>query len=327
MRFSPLVVDTVKASTFVNRLKVDKKIMMDNSTFIEWNGCFVKGLYVDGLRRIPAYGVAPLIFGQAVHTGMKALVCGEPLENAIALAMLDAQRDNLDDLCDPRRNTRSLRDMLTGYDAHVKIMPNERLVPVELDGVKIVEKEFSFPIGTIRFPAGVLFPEATEVEVWWNGIMDMLIYYQNEIWVCDHKTTSVMGEKFADDKLRSSQMLGYTHIGRLFEERLGKKVRGVLINALALRAGGFEFRHFPLPMADWKIQEWHTETLQSIYQLVRNLVDFLGTGEAVPIREHCVTKYGKCKYFDLCENVPSVRERMIFDDGLFKENVWAPGAS
>jgi hypothetical protein len=77
-------------------------------------------------------------------------------------------------------------------------------------------------------------------------------------------------------------------------------------------------------MADWKIKEWHQETMFAVRNLILNALTFLSTGEAVPVREHCVTKYGKCKFFDLCENVPLVRERMIFDENLFKENPWHP---
>lgn len=324
MKFSPTLVDLVNASAIVNRLKVEHRIQMDNTTFVDWNGCFVKGLYTDGLRKVPAGGVAPLVFGQAVHTGMKALMLGEPLEAALEKAQADATVNNLDMLLDSRRNSSSLSLLLNSYVEHTNIMTDEWLVPVELNGKKIVEETFSFPIGKLHFKAGELLDEACEIEVWWSGILDALVYYRNEIWVCDHKTTSVMGDKFVDDKLRSSQMLGYTMIGRLMEKFLSKPVRGVLINALALRKNDFEFKLFPLPMAEWKIQEWQSETLLAMRNLVLNLVGFLSTGEAAPIREHCVTKYGKCKFFDLCENVPLVRDRMILDENLFSDNKWHP---
>lgn len=324
MKFSTTIVNLLEASTFIHRLKAEKRVQMDNTEFIDWNSCWVKGMYSGGLRRVPAHGVAPLLFGQAVHTGMKHLLLGHDLGFALSQAQLDATENKLDMLCDPRRNSATLVDLLSGYYTHTQIMPAERLVPVEINGVRVVEQTFSFPIGKIFFKAGELLTTDVEIEVWWSGIMDALVYHQNAIWVCDHKTTTVMGEKFVDDKLRSSQMLGYTHIGRLFEKQLSKPVRGVLINALALRKNDYEFKQFTLPMADWKIVEWQSETLRAVYNLVRNALDFLSTGEAVPVREHCVTKYGKCKFFDLCESVPAVRERMLYDTGFFTENKWHP---
>lgn len=324
MKFSTTLVELLAASDFVNRLKVDKKVVMDNTEFTDWNSCFVKGLYSGGWRRVPTRGMGPLLFGQAVHTGMAALLRKSGLKVALELSALDARKSNLDSLLDPRRNTSTLAELLTAYAAHTDIVPSERIVPLELDDTLVVEQSFSFPLGRLDFAAGDLFNEPVTIEVMWSGIMDCLAYYQNEIWVVDHKTTSVMGEKFIDTYLRSSQMLGYTYAARLFQDRLTRPIRGVLINALALRKNDFEFKQFPLPMASWKIDEWQTETLLAVRNVVRSTVEFLSTGEAVPIREHCVTKYGKCKFFDLCENVPVVRDRMLFDENWFTKNLWNP---
>lgn len=324
MKFSTTLVDLMAASDFVNRLKLDHKVVMDNTEFTDWNSCFVKGLYSGGWRRVPVRGMAPLLFGQAVHTGMAALLRKQGLKTALELSALDARKTNLDSLLDPRRNSNTLAELLTAYAAHTDIVPSERIVPLELDGTPVVEQSFSFPLGVLTFEAGQLFAERVEIAINWSGILDCLAYYGNEIWVVDHKTTSVMGEKFSDDKLRSSQMLGYTYAARLFQDKLSRPIRGVLINALALRKNDFEFKQFPLPMAAWKIDEWQTETLLAVRNIIRSTVEFLTTGEAVPIREHCVTKYGKCKFFDLCENVPVVRDRMLFDENWFAKNLWNP---
>lgn len=324
MKFSTNLVDLLAASDFVGRLKNDSKVVMDNTEFTDWNSCFVKGLYSGGWRRVPVRGMAPLLFGQAVHTGMAALLRKQGLKAALELSALDCKKTNLDSLLDPRRNSSTLAELLTAYAAHIDIVPSERIVPLELDGTLVVEQSFSFPLGDITFEAGELFAERVTINVYWSGILDCLAYYQNEIWVVDHKTTSVMGDKFSDDKLRSSQMLGYVRSARLFQDRLSRPIRGVLINALALRKNDFEFKHFPLPMAEWKIDEWHSETLLAVRNIIKSTVEFLTTGEAVPIREHCVTKYGKCKFFDMCESVPVVRERMLFDESWFTKNLWNP---
>jgi len=135
-----------------------------------------------------------------------------------------------------------------------------------------------------------------------------------------------MGERFLDDKLRSSQMLGYTYAAKYLSEHLfgGLPVYGVRINALAMRSSGYEFKQFDIPYPDWKLAEWQTATIAAIRSLVLQLDAFLASGVALPTREHCVTKYGKCPYFDVCDSVPMMRDRMIFDDSYFFVSDWSP---
>lgn len=327
MKFTTEFRSLLEASDFITRLKLQKTINMDNTEFTNWNPCLVKGIYFGGLRKVSATGATPLLFGQAVHTGLAALLRDMPLNEALELADLDAQKSRLDSFLDPKRNRSSLQQILVSYEAHTRIMANEKLVPVELNGTKVVEQNFCVPLGVIHFKAGELFPEACDIQVNWTGVMDVLCYLGTELWIVDHKTTSIMGEKFVDDKVRSSQMLGYTHIARLLAEQLGKPVVGVLINALAHRSSGFEFQQFKIPMADWKIKEWHSETLLAVSNIVKAIMDFLITGEVAPNRESCVTKYGKCAYFSVCDTVPPMRDRLLADDSFFVDNLWNPNAA
>ncbi len=327
MNFPPETLVALQQSTIIRELLENHTITLDNTEFTTWNACFVKGLYWGGLRRVSVSGQTPLIFGSCVHTGLKLLLTGSSLKDATAAALAEASRDSLDSYLDAKRNTTVLVDILDSYHSHVKILPSERLLPVQLDGKLVVEQNFNIPLGDLHFAAGDLwFQEPTTIKVNWTGIIDLLIAVDNKIWIVDHKTTSVMGDKFADDKQRSSQMLGYTHVARLIAERLGMPIAGVVINALAMRSAGFEFKQFKLPMASWRTTEWHTETLAAVAQLIRQLYDFIATQIAVPNRESCVTKYGKCPYFDLCEMVPSSRHSFIANDAFFKSNVWNPVA-
>ncbi len=316
----------LEASDFIRKLKHEKVINMDNTEFTNWNPCLVKGIYFGGLRKISATSVTPLLFGQAVHIGLAKLLLDMPLKTALEAADLDAVKSNLDSFLDPKRNRNTLDMILTSYDSHIKIMPNEKLVPIELNGIKIVEQSFCVPLGVIHFAANELFAEACDIQVNWTGVIDALCYFGNEIWIVDHKTTSIMGEKFIDDKVRSSQMLGYTHVARLLAEKLGKSVEGVIINALAHRSSGFEFQQFKIPMSEWKIKEWHSETLLAISNIIKATMAFLVSGEAAPNREACVTKYGKCAYFNVCEAVPIVRDRLLQDTSFFSDNTWNPNA-
>ena len=91
-----------------------------------------------------------------------------------------------------------------------------------------------------------------------------------------------------------------------------------------MRSAGFEFKVFDIPYADWKVAEWQQETIQAVHDLVAKIDRFLSTGEAAPTRQHCVTKYGKCPYFDVCDTTPNMRDRFIFDENFFYVSNWSP---
>jgi hypothetical protein len=222
--------------------------------------------------------------------------------------------EDLDACLDSRRTVARALEMVESYWHHISIT-NTGYSVAELNGQKMVEQNFCLPLGTVDTCIG-------EVEIMWSGVIDLLAYYNNQLWVIDHKTTSIMGEKFLDDKLRSSQIHGYTWVANQLCERMTKSVGGTIINALCHRSSGFEFKDFKIPLPGWKIAEWREETLAFFVDLVDKLVNFGST--IVPNRLACVSKYGRCPYFDLCDSPEMVRERNLFSEGFFTDNDWNP---
>jgi hypothetical protein len=218
---------------------------------------------------------------------------------------------------DSKRTTSKACEMLESYIHHC-VITGKKIVPIELDGHKMVEQSFGFPLGEVDTQLGV-------IQVVWSGVMDVLEHYNNAVWVLDHKTTSMMGEKFVDDKVRSNQVAGYVWAARKMLATLDRRVEGARINALCHRLKDYEFKTFEIPMHQWKIDEWQQETLVACLNIVDGVAAIL-TGKAtlLPNRECCVTKYGKCPYFDVCDAHENLRERMILDNGFFKDNEWNP---
>lgn len=320
MQFSKQFLEQVGNSKFVENLR-NGIIEIDNSEFSTWGSCHVMGLYNGALRRVNARSRSPLAFGGAVHAGLDAFFSGK--QDRIGAALADAAVTGLDDLGDPKRNSNKLVDLLEAYILEYQRNPEMQFKVLTIDGIPAVEKSFSVPLGSVE----VTFEGKTfTCQVMWMGKIDLLTSYDNSIAPVDHKTTTVMGEKFVDDKVRSSQMLGYTYAARYLSQTIFNKVPvfGVRINALAMRSAGFEFKQFDIPYPDWKVAEWQNETLAAIGNLVRQLDVFLKTNEAVPTREHCVTKYGRCAYFDVCDSVPAMRDRMLFDDSYYFVSNWSP---
>ena len=61
----------VLESDIVKRLCNDGELHIDNSDYVGWNQCFVKGLFAGALKRQSARGQGPLAFGSAVHKGLE----------------------------------------------------------------------------------------------------------------------------------------------------------------------------------------------------------------------------------------------------------------
>lgn len=322
----------VEDSAFVQRLR-EGVVLSDNSEFTQWDGCFAAGVYNGALKRVSARSRTPLAFGAAVHAGLESYFKKETIDIGEGLpqrpiwmdkALACAAEEELDAAGDPKRNTDKLADLLSAYVMEYERMPSMQFDIIKIDNIPQVEQSFVVPLGYIDLPTPVFGHSRLEVQ--WSGKMDLLTRYDGGIAPVDHKTTSIMGEKFLDDKLRSSQMLGYTYATRWLAQHVFENmpVYGVRINALAMRTSGYEFKQFAIPLADWKIAEWQSETLLSVKEKVLRLDHFLRTAEIAPTREHCVTKYGKCPYFDVCDAAPTMRDRMIFDDSYFYVTDWSP---
>jgi len=318
MIFSPQFIDRLHDSSFTQRLLREKAVVLDSTEFSYASACFTKWLYWGGVRRIAKAGQTPLIFGAAVHKGLAANLLGCSLLESLAAVRTQAVVDNLDSYFDPLRTTDRALEITEAYIHHCKIQPSERIVPVELNGVKMVEQNFCLPLGEVETTLGM-------ITVMWGGVIDVIDYDSNVLWVTDHKTTTVMGPKFVDDKIRSNQVLGYVWAARQLAASLTRPVEGAKINALAHRASGYEFKSFKIPVPQWKIEEWKSETLNRIREHVNKLAEMFTEHVIVdPNREGCVTKYGRCPFFDLCESPTIMRERTIFDNSFYMDNVWNP---
>lgn len=315
--------EAIRNSEFVRKLREEDLVETDNSEFIQWDGCLVSGINYGVLKRVTANGRSPLVFGDCIHVGLQNFFLGK--SDWLELALARAQETKLDELYDARRNSRQLESLLRSYALEYRMKNDLRFEVVTINGEPVVEQGFTVPLGEVRIET-VNFGTKT-IRIFWLGKMDLLTKYSDKLASVDHKTTTVMGEKFADTYMRSSQMLGYTYFAKAVAKRLfgdDAQVFGSRINALAMRSRGFEFKVFDLPFADWKIAEWQRETLEAVRDRIHGLDRALVTGVVPPTREHCITKYGRCQYFDACDSAPTMRDRLIFNDEYFYVSDWSP---
>lgn len=296
------------------------EVCFDNSGFSQWDACNVKGLFGTVLRKQPTKGRVPLVFGGAVHAGLEYLMKGGSMEKACQLALENATKNNLDACADERRNASSLVSLLEGYAMDYRL--RHKKFEVIYAGMEdpLVECSFKEELMT--------FDNCRPVKICWTGLFDALVYYggdESGIWVLDHKTTSVMGPQFTADKERSSQFLGYVWAARRIAKSLGlPPIRGVLINAIALRSRGFDYQVFELPFNDWQIEEWEEDIKGRIRQKLGELLLVYAGNQVLPNREACVSKYGKCQFFDICQAHPRTREGLLNDTTRFETSTWSP---
>lgn len=333
MIVTPRVRKEVLESSIMQGLKRGE-LCIDNSDYVGWNQCFMKGLFAGALKRQSTGSVNALSFGSAVHKAME--VIHDPLwqnettrlEKAIEVARVEAINEGLPSCSNEKRNMESLEQVIASYYSHLKTFgaPFKPLIMRDAESgepYSLVEQGFRLPLGSFNINAEG-FPDT--ITVYWQGKIDLIAFDEsdNGIWIVDHKTTSVMGAQFADDKMRSNQMLGYTWAARKLTEVLGKEVKGVIINALAIRKNGFEFKTFKIPYPNWMLDEWQDECLVGCYQLVEQLVRFTIDDQVVPNRESCVAKYGKCAFFDVCNAHPRMKDGLLFNAEMFKVSDFDP---
>jgi hypothetical protein len=321
MKFTPDFQQAITNSAKWKNLTIKNEWSTDNSLYSDLDACTVKGIFSNVLKRASTGKSVPLIFGSAIHKGLEAHAHKKSVNEQIQIAKDTAIEDGILETADSLRNLTSLELCLQAYNVDY-ITRIDKFDPITIDGELMVEKSFRLPFGSAQI-------DERKVNFWWEGKVDLIanIPSRNGIWIIDHKTTTVMGEKFADDQYRSSQMLGYMWAGMYMTEHARETfppIQGVIIDAIAIRKRGFECRRFELPFAAWAIAEWQEETISQLTDKLRQIKVTENFGQANPTRSSCVGKYGKCDFFEVCNTNPNIRHKMLMNEGLFTENKWSP---
>lgn len=336
----------IKDSEFIENLK-NGEIVIDNSTFIQLDSCFAQGIMGAVLKKQPTYGSIHLDFGSCIHAAMECKFKGGNLVEQIEAAKADESWPKVAESTHALKTQDKSIEVLKDYDIHTRISQNFDVLQV--DNKPLCEESFRLKLGEFELDEqkemelfsqlGMTNEEKpSKITIYWQGKIDLLVAYQGMPMICDHKTTSVMGEKFAETFLRSSQMIGYywaAHtlvelgMGELTDERgrvynlKEKPFRGVLINAIAIRESGIEFKLFDIPIPLTRIEEWRLGTVLRLKYFTEQLSDYLQSNMTAPNREHCVTKYGRCPFFDVCEAPDHMRAAML-DSSSYYTSDWSP---
>lgn len=228
------------------------------------------------------------------------------------------------------------------YECFVKYTnqyKSENLQPVLKDNKPLVEFSFSLDLGKTTLDSkvfaeygyGLITNDAEQeakasgpldVTIKWTGICDLLAQSNNEVWLVDHKTTSILSEDFFNGFSIAMQPVGYVNAMRHAFPELN--VTGFLLNVEACRkpsktGTAFETHRSFHRYEQWHFDEWNYDVLALIEEFLHNLHSNNWPRKTT----WCIGKYGKCPYFDVCSLPPSSRLHYLLSDA-YDINTWKP---
>lgn len=141
----------------------------------------------------------------------------------------------------------------------------------------------------------------------YGGIFDGLIDFNGQIYVLEHKSTSMLGQYYFQQFKPNNQVTGYIWAA---EQLSGRQVNGALINALGVyKVGKTKFersltaRH-PQELVDWK----------NNVRLVCNQIK-AAERNGFSLSTGACTLYGKCEYHDVhVLTLPAERQKRLETD-------------
>lgn len=250
-------------------------------------------------------------FGAALHEGLAVWHRGGGLQ--AALLAIDSKWPDAMPVDDWRTKEKCLTVMIDytkNYPTEtfkVVGMPDNPVVevPFTLDfGMYLPCNECGFEAGGIDEPERATCPNcnAPREPLEYGGIYDMLVDFDGQLFVVDHKTTSMMGAGYFNQFKPNNQMTGYIWAAGALS---GKKVSGALINAIGMfKVGKTRFDRQITSRSDEEIAEWK----MNVYTECCNIQHHKRTG-IWPMRTGACTLYGLCEYHSV-HSLGHQRERI-----------------
>lgn len=217
-------------------------------------------------------------------------------------------------------------------------------VLTDAEGVKFVERPFkvqlcTLPINaTLPFNGSQLLPkdagwrsndfEGSDViirnlHILYTGRIDVILRERSsgQLWVVDHKTSSIGGKTYYEDFRLSSQTVGYCWAA---QKVLQQPVSGLLLNALIIRpltktGIGQEFTRNNFFYSPNRLEEWEQNVKTIVTDFVANLV----RGYFPQHTKACMGKYGICQYHENC-SLPRQQRPSDLASDLFRSVTWNP---
>lgn len=317
----------------------DYVIQIDNSSLELFVSCPRKTMFqhILGWR---APGRSALVYGDAIHRALEARYKSQLTDHFGLCELMNTEVDKaftspvgIDEWRTPSQAKETCRRYLLEYAA-------EDLDIVHKDNIPFVEVPFSQYLGKleiggddIRIPDNVdphnfvkrIFgkparPNIQNIHVFWTGKIDLVLRRDSQIFVMDHKTTSVLGESFWKQFDLSMPQQGYCWAT---SKILGEQITGTIINAIVGRrptktGTALEFHRRTYVYPSWQLEDWP----QNCIKIVRSFIEQLLYGDFPGHYKDCVNMYGVCPFHAVCTIPPNQREMLL--RSAYEQNNWSP---
>lgn len=329
---------------------IDGCLVFDNSWLEKFQSCPLEAQLSGINKRIATTHRDGLNFGQACHTAMSLRYnacgsdkCGEEVTNIIKLA-LQAHFENSPESQGDHRNLAMSEAFIDAYNQMYSREPFDILKLK--DGRPLIEKSFLSPFAEII--NGELMPAAgfTDVKHWverlkaegcvpvfYSGRIDLGITDNSGNWVLDHKSGFQFGRAFTAEMSSTPQMRGYCWE---FRNYFGELPRGYIINAFRVRpptqAAQYDtsqlfrisgkdpdFQRIPVQIDAKQIDDWEQDT----FGLIEEFLFHYKRGKFNRHKKSCVSKYGLCQYYTLCNEVAPEHQESYLASPAFMDNEWS----
>lgn len=302
----------------------DYVLRIDNSTLETFQGCSRAAMYycVERRQRPPS---AALAFGGAIHVGLEVLYRFGFQSLSVAIIKCQEKLDEIkfrdpNEWRTPSVAERTLRKYVDTYAAH------DPIAPLVIDDKPFIEKPFSLVIGEIELNTHILSLDnlyIAKLTILWSGRIDIAAHYGDaNVYVVDHKTSSMGGMQFFKDFMLSQQMVGYNWaLRKLLPDA---NVVGTVVNAIIQRkptptGKALEFQRQVFFHTPWHISEWEKDVMSEIERFLGCLlVDYFPK-----CTKWCFGKYGQCPYHDVC-TLPPAQRHIMLDSSEYTNVTWSP---
>lgn len=189
-------------------------------------------------------------------------------------------------------------------------------------GEPLVELPFMVPLFTYK-----------DIPVYYTGRIDLPVMIEDQVFVIDHKTTSMLGSQFFERAAMLAQQRGYVWA---FREVTGMPLAGYIVNGIRTKEPPLKLTSgsaSPNDISKWwnesfqrerfyldvdAIDEWKNNTIH----LVEEFFWHYSQGY-MPMKTGWCTMYGRCQYYDVC-TLPAKDRGVMLSSNLFTDNVWSP---
>jgi len=254
LRFPQVIDNTIREDWVLCRHRCFRRhfqgltVEAGKSVHLHFGGCFARGLEVTR----NAFWRDDATASSAVHRGILAAITEwgdyehEPRSKSEEVKSLPA-----------------LVDALASYFEHYPL-GHEAVRPVVINGLPLVERSFAVPIPGSRHPD-------TGEPILYAGRCDLVGHVAEGIWIVDEKTSTRLGDGWAEKWDLDGQPTGYVWGFRSY----GLNPIGAIMRGVGIYTKDIGFAESIQPRSTWKVDQWLRQLQHDVHEMCQAYTSYL----------------------------------------------------